>query len=160
VYHIHEKAVPADGNCTGTGAHLDPYVRGEAPPCDPKKPETCQTGDLSGKHGNFTAESASAEYNDMYIATLMTDKSYFGGLSVVVHNSTKARLSCANLTIKAAGAGTTASASGAMPTMVNGTGIKTPSGPSPTAPPQNTNAAQKMVAGAGALAVAAAAFLL
>jgi hypothetical protein len=52
MYHIH---------CTGTGAHLDPYKRGEVPPCDASKPETCQTGDLSGKHGNFTSAEYSAE---------------------------------------------------------------------------------------------------
>lgn len=62
MYHIHEKPVPSDGNCTGTGAHLDPYKRGEAPICDAKKPETCQVGDLSGKYGNITAQSFSQEY--------------------------------------------------------------------------------------------------
>lgn len=62
LYHIHEKPVPADGNCTGTGAHLDPYKRGETPACDDSKPETCQTGDLSGKHGKITASEWSEEY--------------------------------------------------------------------------------------------------
>jgi hypothetical protein len=62
MYHIHEKPVPADGNCTATGAHLDPYKRGEVPICDASKPETCQTGDLSGKFGNATSGSFSAEY--------------------------------------------------------------------------------------------------
>ena len=55
VYHIHDQPVPADGNCTGTKAHLDPYIRGEKPPCDPTMPQMCQVGDLSGKHGNITA---------------------------------------------------------------------------------------------------------
>ncbi len=54
VYHIHDQPVPANGNCTGTLAHLDPFVRGEVPPCDSTHPETCQVGDLSGKHGNIT----------------------------------------------------------------------------------------------------------
>ena len=62
MYHIHAKPVPADGNCTGTGAHLDPYLRGEVPICDASKPETCQTGDLSGKYGNITAREWSQEY--------------------------------------------------------------------------------------------------
>jgi Cu/Zn superoxide dismutase len=57
VYHIHEKPVPADGNCTGTGAHLDPYKRGETPPCDASKKESCQVGDLSGKYGNITGNA-------------------------------------------------------------------------------------------------------
>ena len=61
MYHIHEKPVPADGNCTGTGAHQDPYKRGEVPICDASKPETCQTGDLSGKWGNITSQTFSAE---------------------------------------------------------------------------------------------------
>jgi Cu/Zn superoxide dismutase len=61
MYHIHEKPVPANGNCTATGAHLDPYKRGEVPICDATKPETCQTGDLSGKYGNFTAATFNAE---------------------------------------------------------------------------------------------------
>ena len=61
MYHLHEKPVPSDGNCTGTGAHLDPYKRGEVPICDASKPETCQTGDLSGKFGNMTAQEWSEE---------------------------------------------------------------------------------------------------
>ncbi|KAF2276073.1 uncharacterized protein EI97DRAFT_433486 [Westerdykella ornata] len=59
MYHIHEKPVPANGNCSGTGAHLDPYKRGEVPPCDPQKKETCQTGDLSGKFRNLTGPADS-----------------------------------------------------------------------------------------------------
>ena len=62
MYHIHAKPVPADGNCTGTAAHLDPYLRGEVPICDASEPETCQTGDLSGKYGNITAQEWSQEY--------------------------------------------------------------------------------------------------
>lgn len=55
VYHIHDQPVSGDGNCTTAKAHLDPYVRGEKPPCDTKDPANCQSGDLSGKHGNITA---------------------------------------------------------------------------------------------------------
>ena len=53
VYHIHDQPVPANGNCTATLAHLDPFIRGEIPPCDSSHPETCQVGDLSGKHGKI-----------------------------------------------------------------------------------------------------------
>ena len=55
VYHIHDQPVPSDGNCTKTLAHQDPTERGEIPPCDPSAPETCQVGDLAGKHGNITS---------------------------------------------------------------------------------------------------------
>jgi len=53
VYHIHDEPVPASGNCTQTLAHLDPFIRGEDPPCDASAPETCQVGDLSGKYGKI-----------------------------------------------------------------------------------------------------------
>ena len=75
-YHIHAKPVPTDGNCTGTGAHLDPYNRGEITACDASKPETCQTGDLAGKHGKVTTAQFATEYVDMYLATNPTDPSY------------------------------------------------------------------------------------
>ena len=76
MYHLHAKPVPADGNCTGTGAHLDPYMRGEVPGYDASKPETCQTGDLSGKYGNATEQTFSAEYTDLYSATLPSDPAF------------------------------------------------------------------------------------
>ena len=56
VYHIHVAPVPSNGNCSATGAHLDPYMRGAIPPCEVGKPETCQVGDLAGKHGNITSD--------------------------------------------------------------------------------------------------------
>jgi len=60
VYHIHTAPVPPDGNCTGTLAHLDPYVRSEDPPCDPTQKQTCQVGDLSGKYGKINGTTFSA----------------------------------------------------------------------------------------------------
>ncbi|AEO70553.1 uncharacterized protein THITE_2122167 [Thermothielavioides terrestris NRRL 8126] len=50
-YHIHLHPVPESGNCTETGGHLDSYERGDTPPCDSSKPQTCEVGDLSGKYG-------------------------------------------------------------------------------------------------------------
>ncbi|KAL1792025.1 hypothetical protein ACET3X_009776 [Alternaria dauci] len=103
MYHLHAKPVPTDGNCTGTGAHLDPYLRGEVTSCDASKPETCQTGDLSGKYGNATEQTFSAEYTDLYSATLPSDPAFFGALSFVVHLSNKTRIGCANFTMVSAG---------------------------------------------------------
>ena len=60
VYHIHAFPVPSDGNCTGTLAHLDPYIRGEMPVCDSTQPATCQVGDLSGKYGKIDTQDFSA----------------------------------------------------------------------------------------------------
>lgn len=68
VYHVHGLPVPADGNCTETLGHLDPTNRGEYYPCDNIHPETCQAGDLAGKHGNITGTSFSSRY--VHISTL------------------------------------------------------------------------------------------
>jgi hypothetical protein len=60
VYHIHVMPVPSDGNCTGTLGHLDPFVRGETPGCQEDRPDTCQVGDLAGKHGTITGKQFNA----------------------------------------------------------------------------------------------------
>lgn len=96
VYHIHELAVPADGNCTSTLSHLDPTDRGEYYPCDVTQPETCQAGDLAGKHGNITMTSFMASYLDLYLSTDPSSPYYFGDKSVVIHSTNATRLTCAN----------------------------------------------------------------
>ncbi|KAI1629789.1 superoxide dismutase [Exophiala viscosa] len=101
-YHIHEFAVPGDGNCTGTGGHLSPYGRNETPPCDATQPETCQPGDLSVKHGDIadTAREKNFQvtYLDLYVSTDPTSPTFFGNRSVVVHASNGTRLNCGNFT--------------------------------------------------------------
>ncbi|KAJ4343125.1 Cell surface superoxide dismutase [Cu-Zn] 4 [Ascochyta clinopodiicola] len=188
MYHLHEKPVPSDGNCTGTGAHLDPYKRGEQPICDASKPETCQTGDLSGKHGNITAQEWSQEYVDLYSATRPDINSYFGNLSVVVHLSNKTRIACANFTqlspgeessypVSSINLSTSVSSGYAQPTETgyyNSTASATPTGTSspttgvsispsssPSSSPEFTGAASKLVSGAaGAMIFVMAALLL
>jgi hypothetical protein len=74
-YHIHVSPVPTDGNCTGTGGHLDPYQRTDTPACDSTKPQTCEAGDLSGKWGTLTEAKASKRYNNTFSASwLICDK--------------------------------------------------------------------------------------
>ncbi|KAF2199010.1 Cu,Zn superoxide dismutase-like protein [Delitschia confertaspora ATCC 74209] len=141
MYHIHEKPVPADGNCTGTGAHLDPYKRGETPPCNTAEKANCQVGDLSGKYGNINGTSYSTAYHDDWTSTNPLDKAYFGSLSVVVHLANKTRIGCANfsaLAVPVPSSGTTASgySNGSFPTA---TRTSTPNGgdtPSGTGLPQ------------------------
>ncbi|KAF2632058.1 Cu,Zn superoxide dismutase-like protein, partial [Macroventuria anomochaeta] len=187
MYHLHEKPVPSDGNCTGTGAHLDPYKRGEVPICDSSKPETCQTGDLSGKFGNITAQEWSQEYVDLYSSTRPDSNAYFGNLSVVVHLSNKTRIACANFTQLSLGEesgyptssiilGTGPSSGYAQPTesgkynssipAPTGTATLTtgvlisPSSALSSAPAEFTDAAPKLVSGAAGAVVAVAAALL
>lgn len=189
IYHLHEFPVPSDGNCTGTGAHLDPYKRGEVPICDASKPETCQVGDLSGKHGNITEQEWSQEYLDIYTATRPDSNAYFGNLSIVVHLSNKTRISCANFTQVSGGDdsgyptssmyGTGVSSGYALPTGSGGynstiipsapTGTGSPTGGVPVSPSSTTSsppveftaAAPMLVSGAaGALVAFAAALLL
>ncbi|KAF2657509.1 Cu,Zn superoxide dismutase-like protein [Lophiostoma macrostomum CBS 122681] len=178
MYHIHEKPVPADGNCTGAGAHLDPYKRGETPVCDATKPATCQVGDLSGKHGNITNSPAdSTTFVDFYTSTDPSSNAFLGNLSFVIHSNNKTRLTCANFSLNGAESSSTVSSGYALPT-VNGTHIATgtasatitvpasattfhsgtptqPSNPSTTSAPAS-GASKTVVAGAAVLAGALA----
>lgn len=94
-YHIHQKPVPADGNCTGTGLHLNPF--GGAPNATSNAGQ--EVGDLASKHGNMEGPSYQASYVDNYISLDSADPAYIGGLSVVIHFLNNTRITCANLTI-------------------------------------------------------------
>jgi len=129
IYHIHAFPVPSNGNCTGTLAHLDPFIRGESPPCDPTHPATCQVGDLSGKHGNITTSPFQTTYLDLYTSTQPGVGSFFGNRSIVIHSSNTTRLTCANFTLVAAGANSTTPSSSAKPPVFTGGAVaKTMSG--------------------------------
>lgn len=106
-YHLHKAAVPADGNCTGTLSHLDPYKRGDTPPCDADTPEKCEVGDLSGKHGKIPAgqDTFEASYLDLFAATAEDSESFFGSRSVVIHLADGKRLTCANFELVEGGGG-------------------------------------------------------
>ncbi|KAI4152271.1 MAG: hypothetical protein LQ340_003000 [Diploschistes diacapsis] len=99
VYHIHELAVPADGNCTATLGHLDPTQRGELHACEAQAPQTCQAGDLAGKHGNVTAQTWTVSYTDNYLSTVQGSPYFFGDKSIVIHSSNATRLTCANFAL-------------------------------------------------------------
>ncbi|MCJ1334228.1 hypothetical protein MMC10_010935 [Thelotrema lepadinum] len=170
IYHIHADPVPADGNCTGAGPHLDPENRGEKPPCDPSTPQQCQVGDLAGKHGSFNASAFTAQsvpplslpvpvpipypnsttppssssspfspspslpsfsysglrtfisypssnsssgptntlllrYLDPFVSSSPGSPAYFGNRSVVIHDASGTRLTCANFSMLSAGQG-------------------------------------------------------
>jgi PAB1-binding protein PBP1 len=91
--------VPADGNCTETKAHLDPFGRGEDTPCDSSQPATCQVGDNSGKYGKITSDPYFATYHDLYTSLQESiPGSFFGDRSFVLHFANKTRITCANFT--------------------------------------------------------------
>lgn len=99
LYHIHAAPVPEDGNCTGTLGHLDPFIRGETPPCDAELPQTCQVGDLSGKNGKISSDPFTASYSDDFASTVDGLGSFFGNRSVTLHFGNKTRITCANFTL-------------------------------------------------------------
>jgi len=115
VYHIHGMPVPADGNCTATLGHLDPTDRGELYACENVAPQTCQAGDLAGKHGNITSTSFSASYLDLYLSTNASSPYFFGDKSIVIHSMNTTRLTCANFSIMAASSTSSPSTSGVSP---------------------------------------------
>ncbi|KAK5720551.1 hypothetical protein LTR17_014882 [Elasticomyces elasticus] len=99
LYHIHVNPVDSAGNCTTTGAHLDPYNVTEAVTCNASKPEDCQVGDLSGKHYKINGTSLTANYVDKYISTQPGTPAFMGNRSIVIHFANKTRITCANFTI-------------------------------------------------------------
>ncbi|CZR50857.1 related to cytosolic Cu/Zn superoxide dismutase [Phialocephala subalpina] len=117
LYHIHAAPVSADGNCTNTLGHLDPYIRGETPACNATLPQTCQVGDLSGKHGKIEADPFVATYHDDFASTVSGIGAFFGNRSITVHFANTTRITCANFTLSAGnvtiggGSGSNASAS-------------------------------------------------
>ncbi|EFX06134.1 cytosolic cu zn superoxide dismutase [Grosmannia clavigera kw1407] len=99
-YHIHEFPVPIDGNCIATGGHLDPFRREDDPACDSKLKQTCEVGDLSGKHSKITSDPFIATYRDLYTSTKPGNPAFFGNLSFVLHYSNKTRITCANFILQ------------------------------------------------------------
>jgi hypothetical protein len=81
-------------------------------------PETCQAGDLAGKHGNITGTELMTSYQELYLSTTPGSPYFFGDKSLVVHTSNTTRLTCANFVlVEGGGNGTaTATAAGATPT--------------------------------------------
>ncbi|KAL8648481.1 MAG: hypothetical protein Q9210_004966 [Variospora velana] len=151
LYHIHDQPVPANGNCTATRAHQDSYIRGEAPPCDRTQPQTCQDGDLAGKHGNITTSPFQTAFLDLYLSTAQGPGSFFGNRSIVIHTSNTTRLTCANFTLTS---GNNTSSNTTSPS-----GNSTVTGSNPVSSPFTGGAAVTCV-GSGAIIAGLAAFLL
>ncbi|KAK2626561.1 hypothetical protein QTJ16_003736 [Diplocarpon rosae] len=70
-------------------------------PCDASLPQTCQTGDLSGKHGKITQDPFVASYSDGFASTLEGIGAFFGNRSFVIHFANKTRITCANFALEA-----------------------------------------------------------
>jgi hypothetical protein len=88
--------INSTGSCNSALAHLDPFIRGEQPPCDATKPQTCQVGDLSGKHGKITSDPFSATYIDTYASLVPGIGSFFGNRSFVLHFGNTTKITCAS----------------------------------------------------------------
>ncbi|ESZ95863.1 hypothetical protein SBOR_3757 [Sclerotinia borealis F-4128] len=99
IYHLHAHPVPTDGNCTGTLGHIDPFLRGETPSCNLSLPQTCQVGDLSGKHGKVISDPFQASFVDEFASTLPGLGSFFGNRSLTIHFGNATRITCANFTL-------------------------------------------------------------
>ncbi|KLU85466.1 cu/Zn superoxide dismutase [Magnaporthiopsis poae ATCC 64411] len=98
-YHLHERALPPDGNCSAAGGHLDPFQRGQEIPCDINRPQSCQVGDLSGKHGKVAAPNLEFKrYRELYTSLTPDTTAFFANRSVVVHFPNGTRFACANFT--------------------------------------------------------------
>ncbi|KAI6081624.1 superoxide dismutase [Hypoxylon rubiginosum] len=133
IYHIHTAPVPENGNCTSTLAHLDQYIRGEDPACDPSRPASCQQGDLSGKFGHINGTGPYVvKYNDPYTSLVEGAGAYIANRSLVFHFANKTRISCANFSVVATNGTYPPSPTGSYPT--GGSGASATPSPTSTVP--------------------------
>lgn len=159
--------VPADGDCTKTLGHLDPYIRGDKPPCDFNIPQSCQVGDLAGKYGKITTDPFEASYVDYFASTVDGLGSFFGNRSIVLHLANSTRITCANF-VKASpgGSGATHTRSAADSQLPTGTRTSNSSNNTagPTSPSAatatNSSATAQRVAGWGLMGALVAAMML
>ncbi|KAG0338921.1 hypothetical protein BG000_003143 [Podila horticola] len=96
-YHVHVNPVGPGNDCAATGGHLDPSNVGAAK-CIPTKPEKCQEGDLSGKHGELKATDSGAikvEYMDHQLR-FDGETTTIAKRSIVIHNN-GTRVACGNI---------------------------------------------------------------
>ncbi|KAL2362852.1 hypothetical protein RJZ56_004229 [Blastomyces dermatitidis] len=102
-YHVHDQPVNSSGDCLSTLAHLDLTFRGEHPPCNKRKPWTCQAGDFSGKYGDIMNLTNGTYYytkfHDPYTSTQYGLGSFIGNRSIVVHYSNITRINCGNFSL-------------------------------------------------------------
>ncbi|KAK3064715.1 hypothetical protein LTS18_004624 [Coniosporium uncinatum] len=155
VYHIHQMPIGSDGNCTAAMAHLDPTQRGELHACQATAPQTCQAGDLAGKHGNITSTTWNVSYTDPYLSTDPSSPYFFGNRSFVVHSSNATRLACGNFTQMSA-SNSTGGGSSSSGSTTGGSGMATAS----TEPFTGAGSTWRMQAGGVVLFAVTAALLL
>ena len=99
-YHVHvtpiNSSVTSGQECsqTSVGGHFNP--RGVVGTCNSSNPSTCEVGDLSGKHGNFSSlETVTTSYSDSTI--VLSGVETIVGRSIVIHKSDASRWVCANI---------------------------------------------------------------
>ena len=90
-----------NGKCDGAKNVLDPFQRGDKPGCDKKRPQTCQVGDLTGKHGEIPkfqgVISVKQSFQDLYLSFKKEEKSFIGKASVIVKNVKGDKIACGNI---------------------------------------------------------------
>lgn len=96
-YKIHDRPVGwGAATCDSAGAVFDPYHAGNVD-CDSLADDSrCPVGDLSGKHGRFTATCFEHSYIDPYLLLDPALEAYIGGRSVVVYHDGQV-LACATI---------------------------------------------------------------
>lgn len=98
---LYEAPVSGNGKCDGAKNVLDPFQRGDKPECDKKSPQTCQVGDLTGKHGEIPkfqgVISVRQSFQDLYLSFKKEDKSFIGNGSVIVKNAKGDKIACGNI---------------------------------------------------------------
>merc|ERR1712093_870210 len=92
-------SISATANPNGIGVKFTVKFENLPTSGGPFLPQTCQTGDLSGKYGNVASDPFEATYSDDFASTLPGIGAYFGNRSFVIHFANKTRISCANFVL-------------------------------------------------------------
>ncbi|TIA87763.1 hypothetical protein E3P99_02992 [Wallemia hederae] len=99
-WSINVHPVTSSSDCNSAGDILNPVSVPENVVCDPKKPEYCKLGDLSGKHGALESShgggACTEHFEDDYVRFFPQPFSLLGR-SVVITDDADKRIACANI---------------------------------------------------------------
>jgi len=95
-YYVGDHSLSSECECSTSGGIFDPYNAGKRY-CNRQQAQTCDVGDLSGKHGCINSTSYVASYNELYASLNSASPAYVGGKSIVISDRSGSPVACGNI---------------------------------------------------------------